>query len=725
MSSQLGSGVSRWLVVLAGAGLLLGGPGSAPAARAADLDRLESAIKEVPADAAFFSSMLRNREQIDLIAASKAWAKLTSMPSVQLAWTLLEGQLDDGGSLAPLRQWYKEPQNRELVELLGDMGSHEVFVYAGANSTDLAELLDRVLNVARLQGFQESFTGENKPLSDDATVRLILNALAKNPKQVHVPDLVLGFRLTDTKRATTQLQRLEKLLEEAAPLLPQIQGKIKRAKLAGGDFLVATLDSKTLGWDEQLVRKYEEKPGQYDGLVDRLNNLKLTISLGIRGKYLLLAFGETTAPLTQLGQGKRLTDRPELQPLARFAEQRLISVSYTSKAFHRHTRSSWTNIETWVSILNDALAQSKLKPNQQARLKKDLAELEQDLKKYLPEPGALLDFSFLTAGGWESYRYDHGLNPQADPSRPLDILNHAGGTPLLLAAGRGKVSLEGWNVLTKWQGVILAYFEEFVAPQMNPKNRKQFAQAVKVLKPLWERFDQTTRKELIPALADGQWALLVDAKQTGKQWFKGMPPARKPVPLLEPALVVGLSDAAAARRAFAEYRVILNDLRKELPKIDPEKTGFAIPAPQLRNVKAGELYFYPLPADLELDPRILPNVGVSDKVAVLALTQEHSERLFAPAPLQTEGFLMKHRQRPLSGVTYIHWAGLVDVTASWIDNVVEDAAKKADAGQVEDIFKQVRAAFDLLRVFRCSSSISYVENGVEVTHSETRVRDLP
>jgi hypothetical protein len=291
-------------------------------------------------------------------------------------------------------------------------------------------------------------------------------------------------------------------------------------------------------------------------------------------------------------------------------------------------------------------------------------------------------------------------------------------------AGRGRITVEGWTKLTNWLKVFQSHSEEFAIASLPPEGKKQFDQAMKVLKPLWERFDQVTKKELIPALADGQMALVVDAKLTGKQWIKALPATRKPLPMLEPALVVGLSDSAKAQKAFVEYRAILNELGKELPKINPMATGFHLPAPQARLVKDGVLYFYSLPADLELDPRIMPNVGVSDKVAVLTMTREHSERLFTATPLQAEGFLMENRKRPLSSAAYIHWAGLVDVAATWIDNLADVADKKPDQVQ-EDILKQVRAVCDVLRVFRSSSSISYVENGASVTRGETRVRDLP
>src|SRR4051794_35178916 len=46
------------------------------AAKAQTLDQLDTALRRVPSDAAFFSTKPRNKKQIDLALRSKAWQKL-------------------------------------------------------------------------------------------------------------------------------------------------------------------------------------------------------------------------------------------------------------------------------------------------------------------------------------------------------------------------------------------------------------------------------------------------------------------------------------------------------------------------------------------------------------------------------------------------------------------------------------------------------------------------
>src|SRR5262249_35047151 len=157
--------------------------------------------------------------------------------------------------------------------------------------------------------------------------------LAENLDLIKTPDLVLGFKLRDPKPAEAQLKRLEKLLDGLAAQAPPLKGRGQRAPHPGGPFLTLAVGGPVGPRGPIPFKKFEEEPGQYDALVKKLTGLKATLSIGVRGDYLLIALGESTAPLARLdGKGKRLNDRPELKPLAPFAEKRLTSISYASQA---------------------------------------------------------------------------------------------------------------------------------------------------------------------------------------------------------------------------------------------------------------------------------------------------------------------------------------------------------------------------------------------------------
>src|SRR4051795_4427762 len=99
-----------------------------------------ASLELVPEDALFYGAMLRNREQIEAVAKSKAWAKLMAQPFVQMLWKKAEEAWNEPQA-APFKQWYQQQENQQLVELLGAMFSDEVFVYGDRNTANFLTLL--------------------------------------------------------------------------------------------------------------------------------------------------------------------------------------------------------------------------------------------------------------------------------------------------------------------------------------------------------------------------------------------------------------------------------------------------------------------------------------------------------------------------------------------------------------------------------------------------------
>src|SRR5207244_13572269 len=93
--------------------------------------------------------MLRAGEQIDIIAKSKPWAKVLSMPSVKMIRQMAEAQMKNPPDprAAQLLQLLQQPENQQLIALLNDMISHEVFCCGGENITGFIELLT-VVNIS-------------------------------------------------------------------------------------------------------------------------------------------------------------------------------------------------------------------------------------------------------------------------------------------------------------------------------------------------------------------------------------------------------------------------------------------------------------------------------------------------------------------------------------------------------------------------------------------------
>src|SRR5437016_4645520 len=121
--------------------------GLAPVPRAAAAEGAKSAgsVNFVPADTAFYAAMLHNREQLEAVLHSKGWAKIKALPVVQTLWQRAEQELKKpGGPATQLMQFYKQPENQELVALLADMGSEEVFFYGDRSWIEFLDLIMKV-----------------------------------------------------------------------------------------------------------------------------------------------------------------------------------------------------------------------------------------------------------------------------------------------------------------------------------------------------------------------------------------------------------------------------------------------------------------------------------------------------------------------------------------------------------------------------------------------------
>ena len=144
----------QYLVAAGIVGLVAASLGWMPVAIAAE-ETAELSLKQVPANVAFYTSMLRNREQIEAIAKSKAWAKLMGMPAVQELLKHVHAQLDTPQA-APVKQFFQAPENKQLLELLADLASNEIYVYGGDTFLTTADLVGQVAGGMRFQPLMRS-----------------------------------------------------------------------------------------------------------------------------------------------------------------------------------------------------------------------------------------------------------------------------------------------------------------------------------------------------------------------------------------------------------------------------------------------------------------------------------------------------------------------------------------------------------------------------------------
>ena len=325
----------------------------------------------------------------------------------------------------------------------------------------------------------------------------------------------------------------------------------------------------------------------------------------------------------------------------------------------------------------------------------------------LPEPGVQVGLSFLCDRGIEGFQYDWGTHGRIDGSKPLDLLQHVGGKPIFGLVARNKVDIADYDMLVKWVKIGYGYFHEFALPHMPEREKAEKFLTAAI--PLFDRLDRANREMLIPALADGQVALVIDRKLASKQFVDSQPATDKPMPMIEPALVVGVTDADLLKKAMGEYRVVINGLITAVRQSDdtaeiPENAQ--IPEPKVTDVSAGKLYSFPLPEEwrAHLDKQIVPNMGLGEHVAVVSISHDHSERLLKPTPLEVGGVL-KDAGRPLACAVWVDWAATVEAASPWVDYIVDQATADNDQTMPKAMIQsQVRTVTDVLKAPAAASA---------------------
>ncbi len=726
--------------------------GSAPGdAAAADLGRVAPSLELIPADASLYSTMLHMREQVEAIRDSKAVAKIMQMPIVQMGLAQLKAEAERPGSFpAEALEVMKKPEVRELLALAEDMFSEEVFFYADDKLIGTVDLLQQTFGAFQSMPLMMAMQGGPSQFDEDMQLAVMLTMLGENLDLLELPNVVVGFKLSDKALAEKQLAKLEALATQAFAQVPELQGRFKRKKVGPGEYLVVELDAKMIPWDEiptDRLEEFVERPGDVEKLLAKVKGMTLAVCLGIRGDYLLLSIGSSTDCLASLGQGDLLADRPEFEPVGRFSDQRITSIGYVSKAMM--TQVSWNaeDIDALVELADGALPQLGLPVNLSIRIHDDVKKLADDLKRNIPTPGASLKFAFTTGDGQESYSYDWARPASRHTPEPLTLLNHLGGSPLAAYVSRSKTAPQSYAMAVKWIKIGWGYVEDFGLVQMPPPQRKDFNRVLGMVLPLVKRADVATREMLLPALEDGQGGIVLDAKLKSRQFIEALPPTPKPMPMLEPALIFGVSDAPLLREAVAEYWSIGNDTIKLIRKLNPDAPlDFKIPKPKTIETPVGTVYAYRFPKELGVDRRIALNAGLSDNVAVLSMSRPHTVRLLTETPLETPGVL--DAETPLISAGVFDWAGLVDAATPWIElaarQIVLETTRRDDRKMMPDeksdpaeplppaddnprmafVLDQVDTVLEVLKCLRRVTSRTYVEDGATVRHTVTEYRDL-
>ena len=149
-----------------------------------------------------------------------------------------------------------------------------------------------------------------------------------------------------------------------------------------------------------------------------------------------------------MGQGSTIADQEAIKRLEKHADQRVVSVGYISKALAQSLSSPQKTMEDILNSVEQGLTKADVDEDDRKVILDDIRAF--DLAKYMPEAADTAGVAFLTARGYEAYQYVAAKRPMLDSSKPLSILGHVGGSPMLLFASHSKQNVETYNDMVAW-----------------------------------------------------------------------------------------------------------------------------------------------------------------------------------------------------------------------------------------------------------------------------------
>ena len=760
--------------------LLVGLVPGAFSTRASRADEPGIGVAVIPQDAAFVSATLRLREQWERFVKSNAFATLKKLPAVQRALDQIEEQkVQPGSPLSMLATFMELPENQQALELVDDMVSTDTFLYGEPSCVQFVELFQKVqraqqaaniMLMARGGEFDLDVDFDFEAIDDDDTDgaaapagdvriqpvqmvrtapdelagRLVLQTLADNVDLIVVPDLVWGFKTTKQPAAESQLKRIEVLVKLVTQANPDLAKSLDRRKVAGGEVVTFTIDGATLPWDDMTREATEGMDGEaLDKVLDRLRSLDLVISLGVIGDRVVFSIGDSADHLDKLavsgGKPGLLATKP-FTPLVADKGKTLTGVSYMSEALAKVLAPSAADIEQLAELADTIAAEAELPEGAAAEARQGLKKMAAGYKKRLPVPGPWMAYSFMADQGYEGYAWDWTQNRPFDGSKRLDLLEHTGGAPLGALVFRVKNDPQQFEDLVSWGGMAWKFFTKHVLAKAEDEARERVGLVDKHLGPLVDKLVATLRTKLLPALADGQIGLVLDAKSRTKRIQAGLPEAAEPLPLTEPAIVLGIDDPKLFREGLSDIFAFGDELVDAVREIDPDSVpaDYRIKDPEKTKVEAGAIWSWALDAS-GLDDQIRPAIGVGEHVAVLSLVPKQATRLLADAKLETGSQLSKFDE-PLAGAAALDVAGIIDAIQPWIvylarlgcqqereGRIDRDAVltKDVENEQATDALAQVAVVCDVLKCLRVAVAEAAVKGDATVTHWRNVIRDLP
>lgn len=688
-------------------------------ATADELD--ESALAIAPSDAAFFSTSLNMREAWQEFKDGPFVKRLRAVNFVQDVeaefWTQWE---NPQGQLAQAKAAMQSPNVKNLIKLAEEMFSDEAFVYGG---DDWCQMIEGMMS------FQQEMMRSIQTNPDQGFEEFVEELTKDDIDKLRVPTTVMGFRIVDEDNAKLQLDALEGLLRfglgQVEEMKPLVQ-RLKRSDLDDGQTLSLTLDTSLI--PEELLEGPDAEVGQR--VLQLLEGRSLSMALGVRNGILLVVFGEGPSIIDSVGSSSsKLLEVDALQTLKDAQPERLRSIGYASERWMQaqwdaNFRNYFSNLANQFTAAIEAEAGDRPEIQQwKEEILKDAAWLDEQVYSAGTEFGPVLSWSQAVEGGTEGFAYN--WSPSLfENGTPLEILDHAGESPLLMVAMKQR-SIPGLEKVCQYlfeRGKT--HLDRFIdLAEQDAEERDQVHQVVDQVWPLAEDAYNILANKIGPSLEDNE-SLFAGAASWAINQLPDLPPSQKPLPLPEMAIACRLADRELFLEGCDDMYGVFDEIVNLIREMEPDAipAGYTVPRPIESDAGLGATKFtYSELSEAVPLPGFAPQLVVSDEVLIVGYSDRQVQSMLESRDLTARPAWVTP-ESPVAAVSYVDLAGMFASVRPWAEYGLSMTGMPLDA-PLSDQPGPIPTGNDLLQIWDClqalgkvAASTTVTEEGVTVSH---------
>lgn len=656
-----------------------------------------------PQDVAFFATNLNLRKAWEGFLSGNFVTRLRELPYVQR----LEGEVlakweNPEGQMETLKDSLKNPNVKNLLDLIVDMNSQEIFYYGASDWNDAID---------GLMGLYEDINAR----SDDpiAMQEFLAELDAEYLNGVKIPTTVVGFRLNNEENARTLLDALQGALQlglQQIPELAPLAKQITRKDFKDGQALSITLSTA-------LIPMEKLDPGVKDllgGLIEGLEGRKLVLSFGIRAKTLLMSISEEVSPILTFGTGETLVNHERLKVLLDNMPGDLRSISYTSKAWRESQwdatyGSYFQNIaDQFASAVSSEESEAVDIEEWQQEIMDDAAELDARIGDLEVEFDATVSWSFASDVGMEGMTYDWTENVLLENAKPMSIIKHAGTKPLFMVAVKEQAQPLMGELMTELMERAPEHIRRFIT--LAEEDEEEREQALKMLEGAWPLVEEAYSvavSEILPALDEREGLFSVAAQWTTPELMVDLPPPSKPLPLPEVAIAMSLRNRdqflSGCKELYGVFDKVVDLVRELQPESLPD--GYTVPRPEQEEL-AGSTRFYYQEFSQGAFEGFEPQVIVSNDTVVVGYSARQALDLIQEKPLATRPAWLSP-EMPVASVSLFDMAGMVDAVSPWLEFGFQLVLGDLDT-PVSREDGPIPTGGDIVQIWECLSSLGKV-----------------